>query len=196
MKRSKLNRLPCAPLARGISGSVLLALLLAGCSQSRNGAVDSPVVPAANTAPGVLNLVDLAGPQDTVIGPVAFNVTDNESNPIELRVSAGVADAKLFPSGSVVVGGSGGVRQLTLMPAEELFGNTTLTVTVTDPQGLMTSRTVAVAVRAVPASILAVSTGAFAKGVNDAPTVVNGFTFVDDANDPAVFDTLIESGAQ
>lgn len=197
MKLDQAKPQPRALWARGLCGATLALLTMSGCSSSSpDGAAGIPTTPSANTAPAVLNIGDLSGPQDVAIGPVTFNVSDNESNPSELVVTAQAADAKLFPSGTVVLTGAGGERQVLLTPAEEQVGATTLTVTVRDPQGAATTRSIAVAVRAVPASIRSLSTGAFAKGENEAPAAVNGFTFADDANDPAAFDALLATGAQ
>jgi hypothetical protein len=166
--------------------------VMAGCSSGGpDGAANVPTTPAANTAPVILNLADLTTNQDTVVGPVSFNVGDNESNPSELTVTVRSSDTTLVPTDAVTLSGAGGVRQLTVTPAEELSGTATLTLAVRDPQGLTTEKAISVVVRTVPGSIRTTTTGAFSKGENDPATTVNGITFAQDADDPATFDALL-----
>lgn len=150
-----------------------------------------PPVPAANSAPAVGGITDKIAFQDTVVGPIEFAINDRESAASSLTVSASADGASVVPADGVTLGGSGQVRSITLMPLEAATGDVNVTVTVTDPQGLATARSFRVTVNARNASIRDVALATFAKGGSDDATVVNGITFIQDADDPAIFAPLM-----
>jgi len=64
--------------------------------------------------------------------PVAFQVDDID-NPVEtLKVSGRSSNTALVPDRNIVFGGSGASRTVTLIPAPERNGTTTITLTVSD----------------------------------------------------------------
>jgi hypothetical protein len=186
------NPLPRAPLARGLFVAAVAALLAACSSGGRDETPPAPPA-AANTAPQIANLADLAGNQDTSIGPVSFNVTDAESTANDLIVVARSSNIELLPAEGVMVSGTGASRQLMVVPAEELSGVANVTVTARDPQGLTTDKTIVVAIRAVPGSIRSTSVNTFALSETAPTAAVNGITFAQDANDPAIYDAILSS---
>jgi hypothetical protein len=163
------------------------ALSVAACS--RNDYVEPP--PAVNGAPVVAAIADITMDQDTTIGPIDFGVNDAETQAADLVVSASANGTSLFPADGVTVGGAGAIRNFTLTPLEAATGTATITVTVTDGAGAVTTRSFAVTVNARAASMRETALSTFAKGETDGPTTVNGFTFTQDADDPATFAALI-----
>jgi hypothetical protein len=160
----------------------------AGCSSSDR---DRPLPPAVNAAPVITAINDVTVNQDTVVGPITFGVSDNESAAGMLTVTASANDATIFPVDGVVVGGSGTSRTITLTPLEARTGNATIALLVADPQGATTTRTFAVTVNAQAASFRDTTLSTFARADIEAPATLNGFTFTQDADDPATFAGLI-----
>ncbi len=92
-----------------------------------------------NDAPTITPLADQEVDEDTPIGPLAFTVADTETPAADLVVSAISSEATLFPPGNISLGGSGANRTLSLTPAANQSGVTTVTVAVDD--GLATVST-------------------------------------------------------
>ena len=72
-------------------------------------------------------------------GPLAFTVSDSQTAASNLVVSAVSSDPNLVPAASLVFGGSGTNRTLTVTPAANQSGIVVITVTVTDATGLTAS---------------------------------------------------------
>ena len=162
-------------------------LVVAACSSNKDG---SPPMPA-NQAPTIAAVADVSVDQDTVVGPIQIAVADMETSAAALNVIAGSDNPNVFPADGIVLTGTGATRTLTLTPREAATGVTTVALLVTDANNASATRTFRVTVNAKPASVKAVTLSTFAKGENDDATVVNGFTFAQDADDPATFDALI-----
>jgi hypothetical protein len=172
-------------------GSALLAattLVVAACGGGNRGG--DPPPPAANTAPVMSAIADRSVDQDTALG-IEFGITDRESAVGTLTLAASADSSGVFPADALVLGGSGTTRTLTLTPLEAATGSTAITLTLTDPQGATASRTFQVNVNARSASMRTAALTTFAKAETDEPTAVNGLTFDQDADDPAIFQPLI-----
>jgi hypothetical protein len=156
----------------------------------------SPPPPAGNTAPVISGITDKISDQDLVIGPIEFGVGDRESDASLLTVSAATDGGAVVPADGVVLAGSGALRSITLTPLEAATGKVNVMLTVTDPQGVATTRSFGVTVNARNASIRDWSLTTFAKAEGDEVTVMNGFTFAQDADDPAIFEPLIGTGEE
>src|SRR5204863_3779350 len=59
-------------------------------------------------------------------------VGDTETAAASLTVSGSSSDTTLVPNANIVFGGSGANRTVTITPAANQFGTTTITLTVTD----------------------------------------------------------------
>jgi hypothetical protein len=180
-------------------GLVLLAattLVVAACGSSDNDDTPPPPPPAANNAPAVSGITDKTSNQDTVVGPIEFGVSDRESDASMLTVTAAADGTSVVPADGLVLGGSGAVRNITLTPLESATGAVNVTLTVTDPQGAASTRSFRVTVNARSASMRDASLATFAKGPSDEATVVNGITYTQDADDPAIYDPLIGTGEE
>ena len=178
------------------AGLVLLAattLVVAACSSNDNDYME-PEPPAANVAPSIAGIADRTSFQDSVVGPIEFSIGDRETDASMLTVSAAADGTDVVPADGIALGGGGAVRSITLTPLEAATGAVNVTLTVTDAQGAATMRSFRVTVNARTASIRETALAAFARGGADAPTVVNGITFIQDADDPAIFEPLIGTG--
>jgi len=178
------------------NGSLVLfvatALVVAACSSSNKPAVEPPA--SANSAPVVSVIAGQSGPQDTTLGPIEFGIADRESDASTLTVSAMADSASVFAADGVVLGGAGVVRTVTLTPLEAALGTATITLTVTDPQGLSATRLFQVTVNARSASVKSTTLDTFAKSQTADATSLNGYTFQQDADDPATFEAQVAAG--
>ena len=163
-------------------------LAVAACGGSGGG--PTPPAPMQNTAPSIAAIGDRNVDQDTVVGPIEFAVGDAETPANQLTVTAGATGNTVFPADGVVLAGSGAMRSITLMPLEAVTGSESITVTVIDGEGVRSARTFQVTVNARAASMRDWSLTTFAKAETDAVTSVNGYTFTQDADDPAIFAPL------
>lgn len=97
--------------------------------------IDDVVVQVALPPPATPTISDIADfsiVQDTVAGPVAVTVSDDDT-PAELLVlTASSRNASLVPDANVVFGGSGNNRTMTITPAAGQSGQATIFVTVSD----------------------------------------------------------------
>ena len=188
MKAVKTSRSSLAVLAA-------TTLVVAACSSSSPDGME-PSPPAANSAPAVSAITDKDSNQDTVVGPIEVSISDSQSSADLLVVTAAADGTDVVPADGLTLGGSGAVRTVTLTPLEAATGTVNVTVTVTDPQGASTTRAFAVKVNARAASVRDTALATFAKGEADAVTELNGFTFAQDAEDPAIFEPLIGAGEE
>jgi predicted small lipoprotein YifL len=176
----------------GTQAPALVLLMVSALALTACGGGGSSLPPAPqNAAPTVSTVAAQTIDQDTSTGAVSFTVND-DSGPGGVTVTASSSNAAVIPAAGITLGGTGGARTITLVPSEDATGQTTVTLTATDPQGLVTSGTFAVTVRAVQQSILTYTTTTFGQSENDDPAKVSGFTFVQDADDDTSFDSLLQ----
>jgi len=177
---------------------ILLAVTtmgLAACGGGGDGYKEPPP-PPVNTAPTISAVTDKVSDQDVVVGPIEFSISDRESDASRLTVSASADGTSVVPADGVTLGGAGVIRTLTLTPLEAASGAVNVMITVTDPQGAVSTRSFGVTVNARSASIREWSLTTFAKAETDEVTAMNGFTFTQDADDPAIFEPLIGVGEE
>ncbi len=167
----------------------VIVLALAACS---GGGYGSPDPAPANTAPRITGLANQMVNQDTSTGALGFTVSDDESGAGAVTVTASSSDASIVAQDAIVLAGTGGSRSIELVPSEDATGSVNIAVTATDPQGLSSSLTFGLTVRAVEQSIAAFTTTTFAIPEDGDPQIVRGITFVQDADDPATFDPLLQ----
>ena len=120
------------------------------------GAPRAPGAPG-NTPPTISDIADQATHEDTPTGAVAFTVGDGETPAGDLTLSATSSNATLVPVANIVFGGSGADRTVTVTPAANQSGASTIRVTVRDSS-----------TSAFDDFVLTVSP------VNDAPTFTKG----------------------
>jgi len=163
-------------------------LVVAACGS--NGDRMQPA-PMANMAPTITAISDRSVDQDTVVGPIEFSVSDAETPANQLTVIAGASGNTVFPADGITLAGSGATRSITLTPFEATTGSTSITLTVIDAEGMRTERSFQVAVNARNVSVKDWTLTTFIKAESDEVTTMNGYTFTQDADDPAIFQPLI-----
>jgi hypothetical protein len=119
---------------------VAAAALLSACSGG-NDDRDRP--------PAISGLQDQSVPQDTVLGPLNFQVSDRDSDPAQITVMAQSSDKTLIPDEGITLAGSGSDRTIQLTPAAEAVGASTITVIAFDSTGLQATSTFRVQVNGV-----------------------------------------------
>lgn len=128
----------------------------AGCdSGAYEGAIAAP-----NSPPTIAAIGSYTVNEDVALDLIPVTVGDAETPAGSLNVTASSSETALVPNGNLVLGGGGASRTLTVTPAVDQFGTTTITVTVTDAGGLTASRSFNVTVGPVN------DAPSFAKGAN------------------------------
>jgi subtilisin-like proprotein convertase family protein len=89
-------------------------------------------VNAANTAPTISDIADLATDEDSSTGALSFTVDDGETAAGSLTVNGSSSNPALVPDANIEFGGSGANRTVTVNPAPNQSGTATITVTVSD----------------------------------------------------------------
>jgi hypothetical protein len=168
---------------------VATSVALTACSSNDK----DPAPPMGNTAPLISLVPEQAVDQDTQIS-VPFSVSDAQSGPTALMVTASLDSTSLIPADGVALSGTDSGRALVLSPLEAATGMATVTLTVTDPDGASASRSFRVTVRERRASFRSTALDTFAKAEDVDATPVNGFTFEQDADDAALFEPLVGTG--
>lgn len=167
---------------------IIMAALAAGLTACGGGSGSVP-----NAAPQVTGLADTAFGQDTTSPPIAFALADDRTPTDELEVRVESSDPALLPPEGLVLSGSGANRSLTITPAADATGVATVTVTVRDPDGMVTRRSARVSVDAVLLAFTGLVDEAFARAENDTVRPLAGFSVTQDADDdPAAFDALLD----
>ncbi len=77
--------------------------------------------------------------QDTALAALDFTVGDAETDASSLVVSATSSNTALVPNGSLVIGGSGSSRTISLTPTAAASGSSTITLSVSDGGNITTS---------------------------------------------------------
>ncbi len=85
-----------------------------------------------NDGPTIGVIGDQATDEDTTNGPVPFPVGDIDSPLASLQLFGSSSNPALLPHTSIVFGGEGANRTVSLTPARDLFGAVMVTVTVSD----------------------------------------------------------------
>ena len=180
-------------LALAALGTVAAGLLTACGGGGGYGGDNSPPPPAAKQAPQITGLTDQSLPQDTSTPTLSFQVSDADSGASNVTVTATTSDETILPAVGIVLGGSGAVRTLQITPAAEVFGDATITIRASDPDGLTTQQLVRVTVNGVFVSFTSAVNQWFVLEENDDQHSLGGFTFTLDADDdPAAFDALLQ----
>ncbi len=153
-------------------------------------------VNAVNDPPTISNMVDRAINEDTSTGPIAFTVGDVETAAGDLTLAATSSDEAVVPGANIVLGGSGADRTVTVTPAANQTGASTIRITVSDGTASASDEfvlTVEAVTDGPTISDIAdatvdedTPTGAIAFTVGDAETPVEDLTLTATSSDPAL----------
>ena len=87
---------------------------------------------ADNQLPTISSIPDQRTKVGVPVGPIAFTVDDEETDPGDLTVSAGSSNPLLVDVAHIVLGGSGANRLVTVEPQAGITGTAVITLTVRD----------------------------------------------------------------
>jgi hypothetical protein len=93
----------------------------------------------AGSPPSISDITNRTAGVGVSTGPIAFTIGDAATPAADLVVSGSSSNTNLVPNANLVFGGSGPNRTVTVTPAANQSGITTITVTVTDGDGLSAS---------------------------------------------------------
>lgn len=101
--------------------------------------------PPPNTAPAIASIPNQTIAMNSSAGPLSFTVSDGETAPGALTVSAASSNTNLLPVSGIVFGGTNSTRTVRLTPLQQKSGSSQITLTVSDGQfAATTSFTLAV----------------------------------------------------
>lgn len=86
----------------------------------------------ANTAPTISSIPAQTTQSNKATAPISFTIADAETAAGNLTVVAASSNTALVPNANIVLGGTGGNRTITIIPASNQTGTTTITVSVND----------------------------------------------------------------
>lgn len=143
-----------------------------------------------NQAPTISNVADQWTRRNLATGEISFSVSDPETAASNLVVTASSSNTALVPNDQIVMGGSGSDRTVTITPAANLSGATTITLTVTDDGGKSSTETFIVLVNdpptisAIPDQVVVenYSTSPIAFTIGDMETAVADLTISADSS--------------
>jgi len=135
--------------AANASGSATITLTLMDASGATATDTFVVTVTAVNDLPTISDVADQSTAEDLAISGIPVTVGDVETPAADLTVTATSSNIALFPTGSIVVSGTGASRTLSLTPAANASGTATITLTVTDASGATVTDTFVVTVSAV-----------------------------------------------
>ncbi len=87
-----------------------------------------------NTPPTITGIADQIFNEDTATGPLNFTIDDGQTAAASLTLGKASSNSVLVPTNSIVFGGSGSNRTVTITPALNQHGSATITLTVGDGQ--------------------------------------------------------------
>ncbi len=98
---------------------------------------DTFLVTVTNTAPTLSNITDRSIALNANSGAIPVTIGDLETAATSLTLTRASSNLALIPLSGIVLGGSGANRTVTVTPAANQLGSSTITVTVSD--GLLTA---------------------------------------------------------
>ncbi|MBI5498098.1 MAG: tandem-95 repeat protein [Deltaproteobacteria bacterium] len=140
-------------------------------------------VNAVNDAPVISAITDTSVDEDLSTGAIAFTLADVDNAVSGLTLAAASDNPTLLPAGSMVLGGSGSARTVTVTPAANMSGTAVVTLTVSDGSGGSAVESFTLVVNAVNDAPVISAIGDV--GIQeDTPSVPTAFT-LNDAETPA-----------
>jgi hypothetical protein len=113
------------------NGTTTITLTVSDGALTANTAFTLTVNPV-NDAPALADVPHQATRQDTPTLPISLTLDDTDSDLDALTLTATSDNMTLVPNSNIVFGGTGSSRTVTLTPAPNQFGTTTITLTLSD----------------------------------------------------------------
>lgn len=167
--------------------SITLALVTLGACSDGGGGSSAP---PPDRAPTVSAIADTTVPANSDERRIAFSVSDDQTDPGALTVSAQSDNDDLLDGDGPAVAGAGDDRELLLVPAPGIVGMATITVTVTDAAGQSATTSFLYTVAPQQVAFSAAARTAFAADENDEPQTVNDKEYDDDMS---TYDDLVRN---
>ena len=106
-------------------------------------------VQAVNDLPTISAIADVVTDEDTPTGPIVLTIGDVETAANSLVVSVSSTNTSLIPSANVNLGGSGANRTVSVIPAANRSGSSTITLSVRDGNRAVTTESFVVTVNPI-----------------------------------------------
>jgi hypothetical protein len=170
---SGANRTVTMTPAAGQTGTATITVTVSDGALTASDPFVLTVNAAANTAPTISNIADQTVNQDTATAALAFTVGDTQTPAGSLAVTGSSSNPTLVPNASIVFGGSGANRTVTVTPAAGQVGTSTITVTVSDG-ALTATDTFVLAVNSSSAPTYLLAEGFEGTGFENAGWITHG----------------------
>jgi N-acetylneuraminic acid mutarotase len=85
-----------------------------------------------NDPPVIQSIDDQITDEDIHTDKIAFNISDIETSAASLTVTGVSSNTLLIPNNNITIGGNGAERFVTISPSDNLYGETDITLTVSD----------------------------------------------------------------
>jgi hypothetical protein len=116
------------------------AALAAGCGGGGGSPESTPTVPMpVNAAPTISSIASQTIDEGSATDVLAFTIGDAETAPDALTISVSSSNGSLVQADGLEMTGTGSNRALTIFPAEEQSGASTITISVRDSGGATSS---------------------------------------------------------
>jgi hypothetical protein len=130
---SDQNRTVTVTPAPGQTGSAIIKVSVNdGTNTTISSFTLTVQVPGTNTPPTISTISDQVGYVDHAVGPLAFTIGDSQTSAANLTLAAVSSAESVVPSASIVFGGSGASRTVSVTPAAGEAGSAQITITVND----------------------------------------------------------------
>ncbi|MBI4319194.1 MAG: tandem-95 repeat protein [Chloroflexi bacterium] len=142
--------------APNANGSATVSVALKDNGGAGNGGSDTSAtqiftinVTPVNNLPTISDIPNQVTDEDTATAAIPFTVGDIETELLSLTLTGSSSNPVLVPNSGIVFGGSGANRTVTITPAANGFGTTTITIAVTDGDAATTSDSFVLTVNSV-----------------------------------------------
>ena len=119
------------PAANQNGGPITITITVSDAASTANDPFTLTVT-AGNDPPTISAIADQSAAADTVVGPLAFTVSDIDNTAASLTLSGTSSNQGVVANAGIEFGGSGANRTVTITPVPGQSGQTTITVMVSD----------------------------------------------------------------
>ncbi len=162
---------------------VMLAALVAGCGSGSDNDRS-----AGNRAPSVSAIGDQSIQANRSDEQIFFTVSDEDVASLDIESSSD--QQQIVADENLAILGSGSERRLSVTPTRDSSGEVTISIVVTDRQGLSANTVFALSVVPERVSIQQFARSTFPEEADDEPELVNAVEFVQDADEDDFSDLI------